>query len=55
VIAAYVQGGRGHPNTDPTIQKLELSAEDQLELRAFLEALTDEEFLTSPAFADPDG
>jgi cytochrome c peroxidase len=54
VIAAYVQGGRGHPNTDPTIVKLDLSAKDQLDLRAFLESLTDQEFLDNPAFADPE-
>lgn len=53
VIAAYVQGGRGHPNTDPTIVKLDLSADDQLDLRAFLESLTDQEFLENPAYADP--
>ena len=53
VIAAYVQGGRGHPNTDPTIVKLDLSAKDQLDLRAFLESLTDQGFLDNPAFADP--
>jgi cytochrome c peroxidase len=54
VIAAYVQGGRGHANTDPTIQPLELSRDEQRDLRAFLEALTDQEFLENPAFADPD-
>jgi cytochrome c peroxidase len=54
VIAAYVQGGRGHSNTDPTIQPLELSPDEQRDLRAFLEALTDQEFLENPAFADPD-
>jgi cytochrome c peroxidase len=54
VIAAYVQGGRGHPNTDPTIQPLDLDAGEQADLRAFLEALTDQEFLESAAFADPE-
>jgi cytochrome c peroxidase len=54
VIAAYAQGGRGHPNTDPTIQPLELSQEERRDLRAFLEALTDQEFLENPAFADPE-
>jgi cytochrome c peroxidase len=54
VIAAYVQGGRGHPNTDPTVQPLDLDAAEQADLRAFLEALTDQEFLESPAFADPE-
>jgi cytochrome c peroxidase len=53
VIAAYAQGGRGHPNTDPTIQPLELDRQQRLDLRAFLEALTDQEFLDNPAFGDP--
>lgn len=53
VIAAYVQGGRGHPNTDPTIHPLELGAKEQRDLRAFLESLTDQAFLENPAFADP--
>ena len=53
VIDAYVAGGRGHPNTDPTIQPLDLSTEDKADLRAFLQALTDEEFLTNPAYASP--
>ena len=53
VIAAYVQGGRGHPNTDPTIQPLDLDPGEQADLRAFLESLTDQDFLENPAFADP--
>jgi cytochrome c peroxidase len=54
VIAAYAQGGRGHPNTDPTVQPLELSQDERADLRTFLEALTDREFLENPAFADPE-
>jgi cytochrome c peroxidase len=54
VIDAYVAGGRGHTNTDPLIQPLELSAEDKADLRAFLESLTDEHFLTNPAYRDPE-
>jgi cytochrome c peroxidase len=54
VVATYVQGGRCHANTDPTIQPLELDEGDQLDLLAFLEALTDQEFLTNPQFADPE-
>jgi cytochrome c peroxidase len=53
VIDAYVAGGRGHPNTDPTIHPLDLSADDRADLRAFLEALTDEQFLTNPDYAEP--
>jgi cytochrome c peroxidase len=54
VIVAYAQGGRGHPNTDPTIHPLELGADEQRDLRAFLESLTDQAFLENPAFADPE-
>ena len=53
VLDAYVAGGRGHPNTDPTIHPLDLSADDKADLRAFLEALTDEQFLTNPDYAEP--
>lgn len=53
VIDAYTAGGRGHPNTDPNIHPLELSADDKSDLRAFLEALTDERFLTNPDYAEP--
>lgn len=53
VIDAYVAGGRGHPNTDPTIQPLDLTSDEKADLRAFLEALTDDDFLSNPAFAAP--
>lgn len=54
VIEAYAQGGRGHPKTDPTIHPLDLTEEDKADLLAFLEALTDEAFLSNPHFADPE-
>lgn len=53
VLAHYDQGGRGHPNTDPTIQPLDLNDDDKAALIAFLIALTDEDFLQEPAFGDP--
>ena len=53
VIDAYVAGGRGHPNTDPNIQPLDLSADDKADLLAFLESLSDPKFLADPAHADP--
>jgi cytochrome c peroxidase len=53
VIDAYAAGGRGHPHTDPTIAVLDLTASDKADLLAFLESLTDESFLSEPAFADP--
>jgi cytochrome c peroxidase len=54
VIEHYSAGGRGHPNTDPIILPLELTEDEKADLEAFLRALTDEEFLTNPDFADPD-
>jgi cytochrome c peroxidase len=53
VIDAYVAGGRGHPNTDPTITPLDLTTDDKADLRAFLESLTDDDFLSNPDFSDP--
>jgi len=54
VIDSYVAGGRGHHNTDPTIVPLDLTQSDKADLRAFLESLTDDDFLTNPDFADPE-
>jgi cytochrome c peroxidase len=54
VVEQYDAGGRGHENTDPLIQPLALDASEKSDLVAFLRALTDDEFLTNPAFADPE-
>jgi cytochrome c peroxidase len=53
VIDHYARGGRGHPNTDPGLRSLDLTPQDRADLKAFLEALTDEEFLRQPAFGPP--
>lgn len=53
VVDQYDAGGRGHPNTDPLIEPLGLDSTEKSDLVAFLRALTDDEFLTNPAFADP--
>jgi len=50
VIETYDRGGRGHANTDPTIRALGLTPEEKSDLRAFLEALTDSEFLEAARF-----
>jgi cytochrome c peroxidase len=50
VVEHYDRGGLGHPNTDPTIHPLHLSDDDKRALVAFLEALTDEDFLADPRF-----
>jgi cytochrome c peroxidase len=48
VIDRYDRGGLGHPNTDPTIRPLGLTAPEKEDLIAFLRALTDEAFLRDP-------
>lgn len=40
-------------NEDGTVRRLNLSAEDKAALKAFLETLTDEKFLTDPKFSNP--
>jgi cytochrome c peroxidase len=50
VIEQYAAGGRGHPSTDPQIVALTLSADDVDDLLAFLDALTDNAFLTDERF-----
>lgn len=51
VVDFYSRGGQGHPNTDPTIQPLNLSEQEKADLIAFLGALTDEGFVKDPRFA----
>ena len=50
VVERYARGGLGHPNTDPLIVPLDLSADDQRDLVRFLESLTDDAFLNDPRF-----
>ncbi|WNJ19209.1 cytochrome c peroxidase [Pontibacter sp. G13] len=53
VLEIYNLGGVGHPNQHPAIHPLGLSDDELRDLEAFLEALTDEEFLNNPAFSAP--
>ncbi len=65
VVAAYARGGRliesgphagdgrDNPYKDGFVQGFTLGATQQRQLVAFLESLTDERFLTNPAYADP--
>jgi cytochrome c peroxidase len=53
VVERYAAGGLGHPSTDPQIRPLELTAEEVEDLLAFLESLTDRDFLTDPRFGPP--
>ncbi len=50
----YAAGGRaGSPLTDPLVTGFALDAGERADLVAFLEALTDETFLTNPAIQSP--
>lgn len=49
----YAGDGRNHPNKSSFVVGFELSPEERSDLIAFLESLTDYEFVTNPAFADP--
>lgn len=50
VVEHYAKGGQGHPNTDPTLHPLDLTAQEKADLAAFLRALTDEALLEDPRF-----
>jgi cytochrome c peroxidase len=48
-----VGDGRRNPYKDPLVSGFALSSGERDDLVAFLESLTDGEFLAEPAFADP--
>lgn len=54
VVEHYDQGGRGHESTDVQIAPLLLSDSQKEDLVAFLNALSDPDFLTDPRFAQPE-
>lgn len=58
VIDVYAKGGRGEgvnsPLKSPFVKGFVLSSEEKQDLIAFLHSLTDEAFLTNPAFAPPE-
>ncbi len=60
VVSFYNNGVQNHPNLDPLLEdgngqprRLNLSAQDQADLVAFLNTLTDESFITDTKFSDP--
>lgn len=53
VVAHFNSGGVAHPNKSDLIQPLNLSAEEQADLVAFLVALTDEAFVANTDFGQP--
>ncbi len=50
VVDFYNEGGRGTPRQDERIHALHLSEEDQQAMIAFLESLTDWNFLQNRTF-----
>ena len=50
---ARMQSGVASPLQSPLVRPFSLSAGEKEDLLAFLEALTDEEFLRDPSFSDP--
>jgi len=53
VIDHFDQGGHGHPLQPSSIRPLGLNEQEKADLLAFLEALTDRDFLTNPAYGRP--
>lgn len=49
----YAGAGSKSALKDPLVRGFEMSEQERADLLAFLESLTDEEFLTNPAFSDP--
>jgi cytochrome c peroxidase len=53
-VAHYASGGRPSPFRSDRVKGFRMTAGDAADLVAFLESLTDQTFLTNPAFAKPD-
>lgn len=53
VLDHYASGGHGVQNEDPNILPFTLSAQDKLDMIAFLKTLTDQTFVTNPNFSNP--
>jgi cytochrome c peroxidase len=52
-VAHYASGGKDSPFRSARLRKFRLGTSETADLVAFLESLTDQSFLTNPAFADP--
>jgi cytochrome c peroxidase len=50
VVDQYARGGRGDPATDPLIKPLSLSEAEKSDIVAFLDSLTDADFLSDPRY-----
>ena len=52
-VAHYASGGKPSPYRSDRVKGFRLRAGDATDLVAFLQALTDQGFLTNPAFSRP--
>jgi cytochrome c peroxidase len=55
VLDHYARGGRAHVTgkTDPLLEPFEITDAEKADIIAFLESLTDEEFISNEKFSDP--
>ncbi len=55
VLDHYARGGRAHVagKTDALLQPFPISTQEKADIIAFLESLTDQDFITDPRFSDP--
>ncbi len=53
VLEHYMSGGHGVENEDTNIKQFTLTDEEKAAMIAFLKTLTDESFVTNPAFSNP--
>jgi cytochrome c peroxidase len=53
VVQHYARGGRPRPEKSDRVRGFAISPEETEDLVAFLRSLTDERFLTNPAFSNP--
>ena len=53
VVRHYASGGTKRPGRSPLVRGFAITPAETEDLVAFLESLTDREFLTNPAFSDP--
>jgi cytochrome c peroxidase len=53
VLDHYVRGGHQNPLQDPRIRAFALSDSERADLLAFLDSLTDRDFVENPQFAEP--
>lgn len=53
VLDHYARGGQHNPNQSQFVPGFTLTSQQRTDLKAFLNSLTDEEFLHNPAFSNP--